>query len=94
LATAFHLCSGTIGSWPIETSPGVKGRWKTKSTVLALTAVTSDRKSHILWRSSAGKVRSNWNVKTTSRAVKGVPSDHLTPGRRVKRRRLLLSLQS
>jgi hypothetical protein len=94
LATPFHLCSDTIGSCPIETSPGVKARLNANSTVAGSTALTSDRKSQILTRSSAGKRRSRSKVNTTSRAVKGAPSDQVTPGRRAKRRRWLLLLQS
>ena len=55
---------------------------------------TSARKLHSFWRSSAGARRIRSNVKTTSRAENGVPSDQSTPERMEKRSRVLFAVHS
>jgi hypothetical protein len=78
----------------MATSPGVNGCFRTNSTLAGPTTATEARKLHTPSRSSAGTFRIRSNVKATSFAAKGAPSDQETPGRMVNRSFRLSGLQS
>jgi hypothetical protein len=84
-STASQMCRGTMGWMAMSAMPGMNTRLKSNSTVRASGARTAARKPHTLRRSSAPCRRNSSKVKRTSSAEKGVPSDHETPSRKLKR---------
>ena len=82
-ATDDHTCWGTIGTWAIVAAKGTFGALNVSVTSLPVDE-TADTCCHTPLLSRAGNFFSRLKVNTTSLAVKGLPSLHLTPWRIVK----------
>ena len=80
----FHRCSGTIGTVPSTSGPLTKaGALNVKVTWVSSTAVAVPSKPMLLM---AALFFNRPKVNATSFAVKGWPSLHVTPSRRVTER--------
>ncbi len=89
------MCSGTIICPPMSYMPIVYGSLNVNSTVWSSVASTDARKGATTAPPLPGIAsfsRNRLNVKATSFAVNGVPSDHCTPSRVVNVRTVLSSL--